>query len=60
MRGGLEAAQVGLELARQHVQGRALASAVAAEHAQDLARSRHREAVQLEGVVAILMRDVGV
>mmetsp|Transcript_35444 Transcript_35444/g.88930 ORF Transcript_35444/g.88930 Transcript_35444/m.88930 type:complete len:416 (+) Transcript_35444:840-2087(+) len=46
-------AEVGLELAGQHLQCRRLANAVGADEAQHLTRARHRQPVQLEGVGAV-------
>mmetsp|Transcript_4528 Transcript_4528/g.10273 ORF Transcript_4528/g.10273 Transcript_4528/m.10273 type:complete len:761 (-) Transcript_4528:27-2309(-) len=55
----LRLAQVGLQLAREHVERRRLADAVGAEQAEHRAWPRRRQAVQLEGVHAVLVRHVG-
>mmetsp|Transcript_16711 Transcript_16711/g.24544 ORF Transcript_16711/g.24544 Transcript_16711/m.24544 type:complete len:414 (-) Transcript_16711:112-1353(-) len=58
VRGAVEPAQVGLELARQDLEGRGLADAVCPHQAQHLARPWHWKAMELEGVWSIAMRSV--
>mmetsp|Transcript_168718 Transcript_168718/g.542189 ORF Transcript_168718/g.542189 Transcript_168718/m.542189 type:complete len:234 (-) Transcript_168718:654-1355(-) len=56
VRGAVEAAEVGLELARQNVQSCGLAHAVAADQPEHLTRSWNGQAVQLEGVRSVAVR----
>jgi hypothetical protein len=51
-------AEVRLELAGENLERRALAGAVGADETEHLARTRHRQTVQLERVGTVAMRGV--
>lgn len=55
IRGIVVTSQVGLELAAENLQGRALSNTVCADQTQHLARTRHWQPVQLEAVGGITM-----
>mmetsp|Transcript_49721 Transcript_49721/g.146960 ORF Transcript_49721/g.146960 Transcript_49721/m.146960 type:complete len:280 (+) Transcript_49721:1225-2064(+) len=59
VRGRVEAAEVRLQLAGQHVERGRLADAVGADEAEHLAWPGDRQPVQLEGVRAVAVRRVG-
>lgn len=54
----VETAQVWLELSAQNLQRRALANTVCSNKTQNLARSGHRQSVQLEAVCRVAVSDL--
>jgi hypothetical protein len=58
VRGVVMSAQVGLELSAENLEGGTLADTVGSNETENLARARHREAVELEAVGAIAVGDL--
>lgn len=58
VRGVIVAAQVGLELSAEDLQGSTLSNTVGSDKTEDLAGSGHRQTMQLEAVGAISVGDL--
>ena len=58
IRGVFVAAQVGLELAAENLQCRALSNTVGSDQTQNVSRSGHRQTVELEAVGRVSMGDL--
>lgn len=52
------AAQIGLQLAAENLEGGALADSVCSNQTEHLTRARHRQAMELEAVGAIAVRHL--
>jgi hypothetical protein len=59
VRGVVEAAQVGLELAAENLQGGTLSDTVCSDETEDLAGAGHGQPVQLEAVGRVAVGDLG-
>jgi hypothetical protein len=58
VRGVVEAAEVGLQLAAQNLQGSTLSGTVTTNETQNLTRSGHRQSVELEAVGRVTVGDL--
>ena len=56
--GVIESSEVGLELAAEDLESRALANTVGSDETEDIARPRHGQAMELEAVGRVTMRDL--